>query len=291
MTTSPLQESARQYATVARAIAWLRTHSRTQPTLAELAQAMHLSEFHLQRLFSAWAGISPKRFLQHLAKEHARQALRGGSDLLSVAVEAGLSGPGRLHDLLVTCEAMSPGEIRSGGQGVALGWGLAPTPFGDALLAWTPRGLCHLVFHDSAAQRDRHLAELQAEWPAATLQHDDPQALAWSQRVFRAAPEPGRLHLVLRGTNFQLKVWEALLRLAPGEVASYGQLAGRIGQPGAARAVGSALAANRIGYLIPCHRVIRDNGELSHYRWGVERKAAMLGWEAAREALQPGQLL
>ena len=285
MTTTPLQESARQYDTVARAIAWLRTHARTQPTLTELAQAMHLSEFHLQRLFSAWAGISPKRFLQHLTKEHARQALRGGSDLLSVAAEAGLSGPGRLHDLLVTCEAMSPGEIRSGGEGLAIGWGLAPTPFGEALLAWTPRGLCHLVFQDSAAQRDRHIAELRAEWPAATRQHDDPQALAWSQRVFHTAPEPGRLHLVLRGTNFQIKVWEALLRLAPGEVTSYGQLAGRIGQAGAARAVGSALAANRIGYLIPCHRVIRDNGELSHDRWGVERTAAMLGWEAGR--IQP----
>ncbi len=276
----PLEESARQYDTVARAIAWLRLHARDQPTLAELAQAMHLSEFHLQRLFSAWAGISPKRFLQHLTKEHARQALRGSSDLLTVAAETGLSGPGRLHDLLVTCEAMSPGEIRSEGEGLTIGWGLAPTPFGEALLAWTPRGLCHLVFHDRAAQRDRHIGELRAEWPAATLLQDDPQAQAWSQRVFHTAPEPGRLHLVLRGTNFQIKVWEALLRLAPGEVTSYGLLAGRIGQPGAARAVGSALAANRIGYLIPCHRVIRENGELSHYRWGVERKAAMLGWEA-----------
>lgn len=271
---------ARQYELVARAIRYLRANAAQQPTLAELAQAVHLSEYHLQRVFAQWAGISPKRFLQYLTKEYARQALREAQDVLSVSQASGLSGAGRLHDLMVSCEAMTPGEIRSGGAGLTLGWGRAETPFGLALAGWSARGLCYLAFLDGdAAPRQ---AELRAAWPAAQLRQDDAQAQRLMDQVFPGAPQPGRLHLLLRGTNFQLKVWEALLRLPPGQRVSYTQLAALAGAPKAQRAVGSALAANQIGYLIPCHRVIRESGDSGHYRWGGERKAAMLAWEAGR---------
>lgn len=271
---------ARQYETVARAIAYLRAHARQQPSLGEVAQAVHLSEHHLQRVFTAWAGISPKRFLQYLSKEHARAALQASADVLHASLAAGLSGPGRLHDLMVSCEAMTPGEIKAGGAGVTLGWGCAITPFGEALAAWTPRGLCYLAFLDG--DLDARSAELAAAWPAAQRQRDDAQAQQWMARVFPGTPQPGRLHLLLRGTNFQLKVWEALVRLPPGQRVSYTQLAGLAGAPRAQRAVGSALAANQIAYLIPCHRVIRDSGDSGQYRWGSVRKDALLAWEAAQ---------
>jgi len=276
---------ARQYAVVARAIAYLRAHAQQQPTLAELAAAVHLSEFHLQRVFAQWAGISPKRFLQYLSKEHARQALRASADVLSASAAAGLSGAGRLHDLMVTCEAMTPGEIKSGGAGVALGYGRAGTPFGEALAGWTARGLCYLAFLDD--DEEARGAELVAQWPAARMTRDDAQAQAWMARVFPAVPQPGTLHLVLRGTNFQLKVWEALLKVEPSRRLSYTQLAHLAGVPKAQRAVGSALAANSIAWLIPCHRVIRESGDSGHYRWGGTRKAAMLAWEAGRRQAPP----
>jgi AraC family transcriptional regulator of adaptative response/methylated-DNA-[protein]-cysteine methyltransferase len=268
----------RQYAVVAQAIRYLRENALQQPTLAELAQAVHLSEHHLQRVFAAWAGISPKRFLQYLTKAYALQALREAQDVLSVAQASGLSGSSRLHDLMVSCEAMTPGEIKSGGAGVTLGWGQADTPFGAALAGWTERGLCYLAFLDGdAALRQQ---ELRAAWPAAQLVRDDREAQRLMDQVFPSTPQPGRLHLLLRGTNFQIKVWEALLRLPPGRRVSYTQLAGLAGTPKAQRAVGSALAANAIAYLIPCHRVIRESGDSGQYRWGGERKAAMLAWEA-----------
>lgn len=273
-----LAQPQRQYAVVARAIRYLSAQAQQQPTLAELAQAVHLSEYHLQRVFAAWAGISPKRFLQYLTKEYALQALREAQDVLSVAQTSGLSGSSRLHDLMVSCEAMTPGEIRSGGAGLALGWGCAPTPFGAALAGWTARGLCYLAFLDG--DEDERRAELLAAWPAAQPQRDDAQAQRLMGQVFPGTPQPGRLHLLLRGTNFQLKVWEALLRLPPGRRASYTQVAAMAGAPKAQRAVGSALAANPIAYLIPCHRVIRESGDSGQYRWGGDRKAAMLAWEA-----------
>lgn len=272
----------RQYAVVAQAIRYLRENALQQPTLAELAQAVHLSEHHLQRVFAAWAGISPKRFLQYLTKAYALQALREAQDVLSVAQASGLSGSSRLHDLMVSCEAMTPGEIKSGGAGVTLGWGQADTPFGTALAGWTERGLCYLAFLDGDAAL-RH-QELLAAWPAAQLVCDDREAQRLMDQVFPGTPQPGRLHLLLRGTNFQIKVWEALLRLPPGRRVSYTQLAGLAGRPKAQRAVGSALAANQIAYLIPCHRVIRESGDSGQYRWGGERKVAMLAWEAGAYA-------
>ncbi len=268
----------RQYAVVAQAIRYLRENASQQPTLAELADAVHLSEHHLQRVFAAWAGISPKRFLQYLTKAYALQALREAQDVLSVAQASGLSSSSRLHDLMVSCEAMTPGEIKSGGAGLTLGWGQADTPFGTALAGWTTRGLCYLAFLDGDAAL-RH-QELCAAWPAAQLVCDDREAQRLMDQVFPGTPQPGRLHLLLRGTNFQIKVWEALLRLPPGRRVSYTQLAGLAGVPRAQRAVGSALAANPIAYLIPCHRVIRESGDSGQYRWGGERKVAMLAWEA-----------
>jgi AraC family transcriptional regulator of adaptative response/methylated-DNA-[protein]-cysteine methyltransferase len=273
-------DNEQHYTAVARAIAFIRANATQQPELAEVAAAAGLSEFHLQRLFSAWAGLSPKRFLQYLTKEHARAALRASADVLDAALDAGLSGPGRLHDLMVTCEALTPGEIRARGAGVELRHGLAATPLGAALFAWTPRGLHHLAFIDGDIEAK--LAALRQDWPAANFVRDEAGAVELATRIFPSTPAPGRLHLLLRGTNFQIKVWEALLRTGTGDLVTYADLAQAIGQPKAARAVGSAVAANLIGYLIPCHRVIRGSGDSGQYRWSAARKQAMLGWEAAR---------
>lgn len=278
MPDASLAAGARHYAVVARAIEFIRDHARRQPSLAEIADAVHLSEFHLQRVFAAWAGISPKRFLQYLTKESAKKALRDCTDVLSVSAATGLSGGGRLHDLMVSCEAMTPGEIQAGGRGVAVGYGCAATPFGQALLGWTPRGICHLSFtDDDPAPR---IAELGALWPAASLTADDAAAVRLARAIFLTPLRRGRMHLVLRGTNFQIKVWEALIAIEPAQRVSYKQLALVSGMPQAQRAVGGALAANRIAYLIPCHRVIRESGDIGNYHWGTCRKAAMLAWEA-----------
>jgi AraC family transcriptional regulator of adaptative response/methylated-DNA-[protein]-cysteine methyltransferase len=281
-------DNEQHYTAVARAIAFIRANATQQPELAEVAAAAGLSEFHLQRLFSAWAGLSPKRFLQYLTKEHARAALRASADVLDAALDAGLSGPGRLHDLMVTCEALTPGEIRARGAGVELRHGIAATPLGEALFGWTPRGLCHLAFMDDDA--DARLATLRRDWPAANFVGDDAGAVELATRIFPTTPTPGKLHLLLRGTNFQIKVWEALLKIPPATQVSYGQLAGHLGQPKAARAVGSAVAANAVAYLIPCHRVIRDDGSCSNYRWGVERKLALQVWEAGRSTADQPRL-
>lgn len=286
----------KSYETVARAIEYIRAHARQQPTLFDIANAVNLSEFHLQRLFSEWVGISPKRFLQYLTKEYALQALRDTSDVLSASLDAGLSGAGRLHDLMVSCEAMTPGEIKARGKGMSVNYGVARTPFGDALFAWTQRGVCNLAFCDSYSEvcgdsgmsHSALIDDLAAEWSAATLLRDDDEAARLSQRIFY--PDSGgtgqvaeKLHLLLRGTNFQLKVWEALLKIGSSNIVSYRTLAKLSGSPKAQRAVGSALAANRIAYLIPCHRVIRESGDVGVYRWGSERKSMMLAWEKAFE--------
>jgi AraC family transcriptional regulator of adaptative response/methylated-DNA-[protein]-cysteine methyltransferase len=294
-------EQSRHYATVARAIAYLRAHSGRQPGLDELAAAVHLSPQHLQRVFTRWAGVSPKRFLQHLTKEDALRRLRGRASVLQTACDVGLSSTSRLHELIVSCEAATPGEVKAGGHGLDIGWGLGPSPFGRAFVAWTPRGVCQLDFVDephgeAPAPADATggtapaaaLARLAAGWPQARIGRDDARAAGLLATIFPAVPAPGALHLVLRGTNFQIQVWQAMLRTRPGELLSYTDVARAIGAPAAQRAVGGALGANAIAWLIPCHRVIRDSGELSHYRWGPGRKLAMLGWEAARSA--PGHV-
>lgn len=280
---NPVADQARQYEMVARAIAFIRSHARRQPTLKEISGSLGLSEFHLQRIFSEWAGVSPKRFLQYVTKEYARQALRSSGDLLSVTLEAGLSSPGRLHDLMVTCEAMSPGEIKTLGAGLEIRFGEVPTPFGNALIAWTTRGICHLGFVEDNALANA-VVSLQQDWPAAALVQDRQRALQLAATIFNAGASAQPLHLMLRGTNFQIKVWEALISVAPGDVVSYTQLAQMAGVPKARRSVGTAIGKNAIALLIPCHRVIRESGEIGNYRWGLDRKVALLAWEAAQAA-------
>lgn len=282
MPDAPIDTCARHYVVVAHAIEFLRANALRQPSLTEIADFVHLSEFHLQRVFSLWAGISPKRFLQYLTKEHAKQALRDSADVLAVSAATGLSGGGRLHDLMVACEAMTPGEIKAAGEGVAVGFGLAPTPFGGVLIGWTARGICHLEFGDSDPAAG--VVALAARWPRARLTRDDVEAVRLVKRIFVPRAGQGPLPVLLRGTNFQIKVWEALIRIEPSRIVSYGQLASMAGVPKAQRAVGGALAANHLAYLIPCHRVIRESGEIGNYRWGSNRKAAMLAREAGLQA-------
>lgn len=280
----PAPEAAcRDYERIARAIDWLGRHAARQPDLAAAARHLHLSEHHFQRLFTRWAGVSPKRFLQFLTVESAKARLASSAGVLDLAASVGLSGPGRLHDLFVTLEAMSPGEYRAGGKGLAIRYGVHDTPFGPAMIAVTQRGVCGLHFLEDG--RDPG-AGLRADWPAASLREDRAATAALAGRIFDplAAQRGKPLALLVKGSNFQLKVWRALLSLPFGALASYGGVARGIGAPAAARAVGSAISANPIAWLIPCHRVIRESGELSRYRWGAERKAAMLAWEAARSA-------
>jgi len=278
MAKSTIEAQSRNYVVVARAIQFIRANALHQPELKDIANEVGLSKYRLQRVFTAWAGISPKRFLQYLTKEHAKLALRHSADVFSAALETGLSGAGRLHDLMVSCEAMTPGEIKSLGRGVHVSYGITATPFGDALIGWTSRGVCYLAFCDE--QEAEKQQELSIQWPSAILIQDDPGAADLCSRIFSSNSERGKLHLLLQGTNFQIKVWEALLNIGPSQLVSYSQLASMIDSPKAQRAVGSALAANTIGYLIPCHRVIRESGESGIYRWGSDRKMAIQAWEA-----------
>lgn len=274
----------RDYERVERAIAYLETNFREQPDLGELAGHIGLSEFHLQRLFTRWAGVTPKQFLQHLTLDAARESLARSPTVFDAALDAGLSGPGRLHELFVTHEAVTPGEYKSRGAGITIRYGYHESPFGECLLLVTERGVCGLGF---VANGDRKAAfDSMARGREAADMLDAPAATApWAERIFAtAAGEPAPLRLLLRGTPFQLKVWEALLTIPAGCTVSYGQVARRVGHAGgpAMRAVGSAIGANALAYLIPCHRVIRKSGNVGEYRWGSARKRAMLGWEASR---------
>jgi len=279
------EQLAEDYGRIERAIRFLEREAPRQPSLGEIAADSGLSEFHFQRLFSRWVGISPKRFLQYLTKEHAKRLLAGSANLLEVSWDAGLSGPGRLHDLFVTCEAVTPAEYRSGGEGVRIGYGFHPTPFGPCLLAVTERGICGLSFvlEGNAESLRRALAK---RWPRADLRSEPERTAPLVPRIFPSANLRGAgqepLHLFVRGTNFQLQVWQALLRIPGGAAASYADIARAIGQPKAARAVGGAVGDNPISFLIPCHRVLRKAGEFGHYGGGPQRKKAILGWESAR---------
>lgn len=271
---------ASDYARIAEAIRWLNAHYLDQPSLDELAEHLHISPFHLQRLFARWAGISPKRFVQYLTVEHAKQMLDASHNVLDASLDSGLSGPGRLHDLFVTVEAVTPGEYKSGGLGLEIAWGVHEGPFGNYLLAVTERGVCGLSFVDEGV--DGALAHLRTRWPAARIVADADATAPIAASIFPGNwAQRGPVHLLLKGTNFQLQVWRALLAIAPGNVWSYEEVAQRVGNPAASRAVGSAVGANAIGYLIPCHRVIRKSGVVEGYAWGKERKQAILAWESA----------
>lgn len=269
------------YRRIEQAIQYLEKHASGQPELNEIASAVGLSEYHFQRTFSRWAGISPKRFLQFITKEGAKDLLAQSENLLDTTYGVGLSSLGRLHDLFVTTEAVTPGEYKSGGAGLTIRYGLHDTPFGKALIGVTERGICHLGFVGNS--EGDAIDALVADWQQAKMIEDHKATAPLVEPIFDLSQRgnaPLRLHL--RGTNFQLKVWEALLRIPPGAVTSYEGLAEQAGRPGASRAVGTALGRNPIAVLIPCHRVIRKMGEFGNYRYGTIRKKALLGWEAAQ---------
>ena len=277
-----LRQLARDYARVEEAMAYVEANVNRQPTLSKIAASVGLSEYHFQRLFSRWVGISPKRFLQFTTKEYAKKLLEDSGSLLDVAYGAGLSGPGRLHDLFVACEAVTPGEYKTRGSGITIAYGLQPTPFGEILLATTARGICSLTFAQGRKEAEM-IAQLEQQWRGAEFVSGRDTTSALVQRIFDfpAKNEPTPLHLLVRGTNFQIKVWEALLRIPFGEAVTYQDVARHIGLPGAVRAVGNAVGRNPIPFLIPCHRVIRKTGAFGHYGGGPARKRAILGWEAA----------
>ncbi len=285
MKMSSLSQVSDDYDRIEKAIKFIEKNFSLQPDLKEIADQVGLSEFHFQRLFSRWVGISPKRFLQFLTKEYAKQLLENSSNLLDVTYEAGLSSPGRLHDLFVTCEAVTPGEYKSKGEGITIRYGYHPSPFGECLLATTARGICGFFFVKNRARKDP-LTELRFFWKNANIIEDPHASHELVERIFNPsfADSGTPLHLVLNGTNFQMKVWEALIKIPFGTVVSYEDVAIQVGLPGATRAVGSAVGKNPISYIIPCHRVIRKTAEFGNYGGGTARKKAILGWEAARLA-------
>ena len=278
-----LSRASADYGRIEKAIKFIEGNVSSQPRLKDIAAHIGLSEYHFQRLFSQWVGISPKRFLQFLTKEHAKQLLENATNLLDVTYEAGLTSPGRLHDLFVTCEAVTPGEFKTRGEGLTITCGFHPSPFGECLLATTERGICGLYFV-KGGDRDQVFAELKNSWKHAELIEDPEAVRPLVLQIFnpKIADKSVPLHLILNGTNFQIKVWEALIKIPFGAVVSYEDVAVRVGLPKATRAVGTAVGKNPISYVIPCHRVIRKNAEFGNYAGGPVRKKAILGWEAAR---------
>jgi AraC family transcriptional regulator of adaptative response/methylated-DNA-[protein]-cysteine methyltransferase len=283
METENFSAECRDYERIEMAIEFIETNVHAQPGLKTIARSVGLSEYYFQRLFSRWVGLSPKRFLQFLTKEYAKKLLADSRDLLETAYSAGLSGPGRLHDLFVACEAVTPGEFKRRGVGLRITYGLHPSPFGRCLIATTGRGVCGLYFIRGHGA-DRALRELSRSWPEARLEENARSTRPLLGRIF----DPSRWNLsrplpvLLRGTNFQIKVWEALIRIPAGAVVSYEDVAAFIGRPRAARAVGGAVGKNPVSFVVPCHRVIRKTADFGYYGGGPARKKAILGWEAAR---------
>lgn len=251
-------------------------------SLEALAARMGMSAAHFQRVFSAWVGVSPKRYQQYLALDHAKQLLQERLSVLGTALETGLSGSGRLHDLFVSWEAMSPGEYAAAGEGLQISWGLAPSPFGEAVVMATPRGICGLGFAAELG-REGAIADLMHRWPRASFRRDDAAVDGPAKAAF--AGRGGQLHLI--GAPFQIKVWEALLQVPSGHVTTYSHIAGAIGHDRAVRAVGTAVGRNPISFLIPCHRALRKSGGLGGYHWGLPVKRAILAWESARADAAP----
>jgi len=272
------------YERIARVIRYLDGHHTERPDLNGLARQAGLSPFHFHRLFTNWAGVTPKDFLQCLTLTQVKESLRNGANVLDSALGAGLSGPGRLHDLCVKLEAASPGEMKAGGASWSIDAGFAASPFGTCLIAESPRGICHLSFMENGDE-DAAWTRLEEDWPNASLRRNDSAAVRIVKQIFtRPIDRDSRpvLRAFVKGTAFQVRVWRALLEIPPGQFTSYGRLAATVGQPTAARAVGNAVGQNPLAYLIPCHRVIRETGVIGNYRWGRTRKHAMLGWENAR---------
>lgn len=276
-----VNEWSRDYRRVERALEYIEKNIERKPDLGEVARSASLSEFHFQRLFTRMVGISPKRYQQFLTKEAAKGLLEGSESLLDASWDVGLSGPSRLHDLFVSCEAVTPGEFKSRGAGLTIRYGFHPSPFGEALLAVTDRGICALVFR-AEQSRTGMLEQLRRDWENAHCVEERIETGKLMSVIFSAADRArAPLTLYLKGTNFQVKVWEALLSVPPGTVTTYEAVARAIGEPGAGRAVGGAVGKNPVAFIIPCHRVIRKTGELGGYRWGTGRKRLILAWESA----------
>ena len=276
-----LTAAAADYDIVRRAIGHIREHWRSQPEIDAIAEAAGVTPTELHHLFRRWAGLTPKAFLQAITLDAARTVLRTSASVLDAAYEVGLSGPGRLHDLFVTHEAMSPGEWKSGGQGLTIHYGFHPSPFGTALVMASERGLAGLAFADAGEERAA-LADMRQRWPNASYVEDSAGTAALARRIFDPkrwrAEEP--LRVVLIGTDWEVRVWETLLRIPMGRLTSYSTIASKLCAPKAARAVGAAVGKNPLSFVVPCHRVVGRSGALTGYHWGLTRKHAMLGWEA-----------
>ena len=283
MNTSNYKQSSEDYLRIEQAILYLEDHYTDQPSLEEVAANIGLSEYHFQRLFTRWSGVSPKRFLQFLTKEGAKELLDQSENLLDTTHQVGLSSLGRLHDLFVTTEAVSPGEYKSYGEGVTIRYGLHASPFGKCLVAVTERGICHLGFTQTS--EGAAIDNLVTNWKNARMIEDNTGTAPLIEPIFDLKYRGKPLNIHLRGTNFQLKVWEALLKIPTGVVTTYEGLAERIGRPAATRAVGTAVGHNPIAVLIPCHRVIRKVGEFGNYRYGALRKKALLAREFMRASM------
>jgi AraC family transcriptional regulator of adaptative response/methylated-DNA-[protein]-cysteine methyltransferase len=282
---APLAIAAADYDVVRRAIAFISEHWRDQPETEAIAAAAGVTATELHHLFRRWAGLTPKAFLQAITLDHARRLLRDSASVLDASFEVGLSGPGRLHDLFVTHEAMSPGEWKSGGDGLTISYGFHPSPFGTALVMATERGLAGLAFAD-AGEEEAALADMRSRWPKASYVDDKARTAVLARRIFDPklwrADRP--LRVVLIGTDFEVRVWEALLRIPMGRATTYSDIAVKLGATKAARAVGAAVGKNPVSFVVPCHRVLGKSGDITGYHWGLTRKRAMLGWEAGRVA-------
>jgi AraC family transcriptional regulator of adaptative response/methylated-DNA-[protein]-cysteine methyltransferase len=280
-----LTDAAADYDVVRRAIGHIRGHWREQPEIDSIAEAAGVTPTELHHLFRRWAGLTPKAFLQALTLDGARQLLRDSASVLDATYGVGLSGPGRLHDLFVTHEAMSPGEWKSGGEGLDIHYGFHPSPFGIALVVATERGLAGLAFADPGEEKAA-LADMKGRWPKARYSDDTARTAPIAKRIFDPSqwrPELP-LRVVLIGTDWEVRVWDALLQIPMGRLATYSGIAGKVCTPNAARAVGAAVGKNPVSFVVPCHRVIGKSGDLTGYHWGITRKRAMLGWEAGQVA-------
>lgn len=284
-TTAPAPRLS-DYDAVRRAIEFITENWRDQPALETLAAHVGMEPTRLQKLFRRWCGLTPKAFVQAITLDNARELLRDSASVLDATYEVGLSGPGRLHDLFVTHEAMSPGEYAARGAGLDISWGFHASPFGEALVMATPRGLAGIAFADGAKDRPGALADMTARWPKAEFREDRQATARYARRIFN--PDLWRpddpLRVVFIGTDFEIRVWETLLAIPFGRATTYSDIAGRLGKPTAARAVGSAVGRNPISFVVPCHRVLGKSGSLCGYHWGLTRKRAILGWEAGLAA-------
>lgn len=276
-----MDQETYNYEKIARAIEFITENVRQQPSLFEIADEVSTSQFHLQRLFSEWAGVSPKKFLQYITADYLKAQIKESTNLVELAEAAGLSSQSRVYDLFTSIEAVTPQEFKSAGKGLAIVYGFHQTPFGECFIAITERGICAMAFVDEAT-RNEQLILLARKWHFADISEGRDVTERYIRQIFEPnADKLGKLPLVVQGTNFQLKVWEALLSIPPGAVTTYQYIAESIGNPKAVRAVGTAVGDNPVAYLIPCHRVIRKEGILGEYRWGRTRKKALIGWEAA----------